>query len=668
MSNAASPLENVTHPLPFDRYRAEDVEPVTDALLADAQAKKSALAATTELSWATTLGALEAMTERLDDALGIVSHLESVATTDALRKAYNEIQPRISAFYSSIALDPGLYRVLRAYAATDEAKALDPLRKRLLDKTLADFRRAGAELDEAGKERLAAIDVELAEITLKYSQNVLDATNAFELVVEDEARVAGLPPSAKQAARESAERAGKPGFRFTLQAPSYVPAISHLDDRALREQLYRGFITRATVAPWDNRPIVRRVLALRREKARLLGFANFADLVLEDRMAKRGADARAFIQRLHARTTAAFAAENAALAEFAGQEQLAPWDVPYWAEKQRKALYDLDDEALKPYFPLEAALGGAFTIAERLYGVRIEAAPDLPTWNKAVRPYRLTEGGRELAAFYVDAFPREDKRGGAWMHGLLTAHARRPHAVEALVLNATPPTADAPALLDHREVETLFHELGHLLHHALSEVPLRSLAGTSVAWDFVELPSQIMENWCWEPEALALFARHHATNDPLPASLLDRMRRARNFRSANFMMRQLGFAEVDLALHIDYDPASDVDPFAFARPIQEAHSPVPLLPEHGLLASFDHLFGGAVGYAAGYYSYKWAEALDADAFGRFKDEGILSAKTGAAFRKEILARGDAADPAELFRNFRGRDLDPEALLVRSGLA
>ncbi len=665
----SGPLLDLAHPLPFDRVRVEEVEPAITALLADAASKQAVIASTERRDWDGTLGALEAMTERLDDAMSVVSHLESVATTDALREVYNRLQPKVSAFYSGIALDAGLYRVLRAFAETEEARALDPLRARLLKKTLADFRRAGAELDAAGKARLAAIDVELSEITLKYSQNVLDATNAYELIVEDEARLDGLPPSAKDAARESAVRAGKIGLRFTLQAPSYIPAITNLRDRTLREQLYRAFGARGMAAPWDNRPHVARILTLRREKARLLGFRDFADLVLEDRMAHRGDEARAFLKRLRSRTVPFFERENAELAEFArtrGQtEPLAVWDVPYWAEQHKKALYSVDDEALRPYFPLEAVLSGAFAIAERLYGIRIESAPSLPVWNETIRPFRVMQDDRELSAFYVDAFPREDKRGGAWMHGILTSHAARKHAVEALVLNATPPTADAPALLDHREVETLFHELGHLLHHALSEVPLRSLSGTSVAWDFVELPSQIMENWCWEPEALALFARHYQTNEPLPTVLLERMRSARNHRSGNLMMRQLGFADVDLALHIDFDPAGD--PFAFARPLQQAYASAPLPEDHGSLAAFDHLFGSPVGYAAGYYSYKWAEALDADAFGRFHEEGLLSREVGLAFRKEILARGDSEDPALLFRNFRGRDPDPEALLARSGL-
>ncbi len=664
-----NPLVSLPLPLPFDRVRPEHVVPATDALLEDAAAKLQAIVEQGGRSWDQTLGALDAMTERLDEAVGLAGHLESVATEPALRDAYVAIQPKVSAFYSSIPLSSGLWSALRAYASTDEARALDGARKRFLDKTLADFRRHGAELDEAGKKRLSEIDVALSELTLKFSQNVLDSTNDFELVVDDEARLSGLPRSAIDAARESAERAGKKGWRFTLQAPSYVPALTYLDDAQIREQLYRAYNTRATKGAWDNRPLVRRILELRREKARLLGYATFADLVLEDRMAKKGESARAFVATLREKTEDAFRRENEDLAKFAGVTELAPWDVAYWAEKQRRALYDFDDEALRPYFSLERVLEGLFEVANRLYGVRVERFEGAPVWHETVRAYRIVdEGGRAIASFYVDVFPRETKRDGAWMHGLVTAWERRPLAVEVLAANVTPPIGERPALLNHREVETMFHEFGHLLHHALSRVPIRSLAGTNVAWDFVELPSQIMENWCWEREALDLFARHWQTNETIPDDLLAKLRRARTFRAANQMMRQLGFAELDLALHCDLDPSDEsVDPIAQARAILERHSSTRLPEDHAMVAAFTHLFGSPVGYAAGYYSYKWAEVLDADAFATFKEQGIFSRDVGDRFRSAILAQGDGDDPAELFRRFAGREPRLEPLLERSGL-
>jgi oligopeptidase A len=673
MTDAPNPLLALDHPLPFDQIRPEHVVPGVRALLRRARERLDAIAAAPP-SLQGTLEALDTMTEPLDDAMAVVSHLESVATTPELRAAYNEVQPEVSAFYSGIPLSEPLWGALRAFAATDEARQLQGERRRFLDKTVADFRRQGAELDAAGKEEIAAIDVELGKLTLKYAQNVLDATAAFELLVEDEARLAGLPPSALAAARQSAEQAGKPGHRFTLQGPSYLAAMMYLDDGAIREQLYRAFNTRATRGEHDNRPVLRRILELRRRKARRLGYRDFADLVLEDRMARSGDRARRFVADLRARTEPAFEREKQELLAFrrqiegAGAPPLAPWDVSYYAEKQRRALYDLDEEELRPYFPADRVIEGLFAVARRLYGISVVPWEGAPTWHPSVSAFELRdEGGRSVAHFYADIYPRASKRDGAWMHGLRNGYGANPRSVAVFAGNLTPPLGDRPALLTHREVETLFHEFGHLLHHALSRVELRSLAGTNVAWDFVELPSQILENWCWEREALDLFARHVDTGEALPEALLARMRRARTFRAASAQMRQLGFAEVDLALHMDFDPTSAEDPVALGRAILERHSPTALPAEYAMLASFSHLFASPVGYAAGYYSYKWAEVLDADAFALFQSAGIFDRAVGERFRREILERGDSDEPGELFRRFRGRDPEQEPLLRRLGL-
>jgi oligopeptidase A len=625
-------------------------------------------------TWENTMGALDTLTEPLDEGMGLVSHLESVATEPALREAYSAVQPEVSAFYSSIALSERLWNALKAFAATDEAKALTGPRKRYLEKTLADFRRAGADLPPEGKKRLEAIDVELAEVTLKFSQNTLDSTGAFELLIDDPVKLAGLPKSAVDAARQSAEKAGKQGFRFSLQAPSYIPVMTYLEDRSIRETLYRAYNTRATSGDRDNRPLVRRILQLRREKAKLLGYPHFADLVLEDRMAKSGEAARKFVANLRDKTETFFRKENDDLLAFrrelegANAPPLMPWDVSFYAEKLRRSRYDLDEEELRPYFVADRVLDGLFQIASRLYGIRIVSDPSAPVWHESVRAHSIVDDdGTPLGGFYVDLYPRTTKRDGAWMHGLLTGYGSRPAALEVVVANVTPPVGNRPALLTHAEVETLFHEFGHMLHHALSRVELRSLAGTNVAWDFVELPSQIMENWAWEREALDLFARHVDSGETLPDALLEKMTRAKAFRAANQQMRQLGFAEVDLALHIDLDPTGKEDPLDVGRAILQRYSAVPLPDEHAMLASFGHLFGDSVGYAAGYYSYKWAEVLEADAFGRFKEEGIFRREVGARFRDAILSRGDSDDPAELFRQFRGRDPRLEPLLERFGL-
>ncbi len=667
--------------VPFDRVRAEHVRPAIRSLLADARAAVRAIATTTEpLTYASTLGALDDATEALGRAMGVVSHLEGVATEPALRDAYNDVRPEVSAFYSGIALDAELYATLRRYAETEHARALDPVRRRHLDKTLADFRRHGAELDAAGKAALEAIDVELSKITTRFSQNVLDSTNAFELVIEDEARLAGLPPSAIAAARASAEEKGKAGYRFTLQAPSVMAVLTYLDDREVREQIWRAYNRRATEGEHDNTAHLRRILQLRRDKARLLGYADFSDLVLEDRMAKRGAAAAKFIADLDARTRAAFERETAELDAFRraalgpDAPPMAAWDTAYWAEKQRQALYDFDEEALRPYFAADRVVGGLFTLAEKLYGVTVEPWPEASTWHPSVRTFQMRdpERGELLGAFHIDLHPRETKRGGAWMGGVITGGPREgggfdPH-LGFFCANASPPVGGAPALLTHAEVETLFHEFGHLLHHLLSRVSVRSLAGTSVAWDFVELPSQIMENWCWEREALDLFARHHESGETIPGALLDRMRRARTYRAASAQMRQLGFASMDLALHRDLTPDDETDVVRYAADILARYAATPLPEGYAMVAGFTHLFAHPVGYAAAYYSYKWAEVLDADAFSRWKREGLLSREVGRAFRDRVLARGDSADAMELFVAFMGREPRLDALLERSGLA
>jgi oligopeptidase A len=664
--------------IPFNRIRAEHVEPGIRKLLEDARARVAALAnGNPAPSFSNTMAPLDDLTEPLDCAMGVVKHLESVATYPELRAAHNVVEPEVSEFHSGIPLNEGLWNALKRYAETDEARRLEGTRRRFLKKSLDEFRRHGAELDAAGKKRLAEIDVELSTVTTKFSEHVLDSTNAFELVITDEAELAGLPETAREAARESAERKNLPGWRFTLQAPSYVPLMTYLDSAAIRERVYRAFVTRSIEGEFDNRPLVSRILELRRQRAELLGYANFADLVLEDRMAHSGAHALEFLTGLRERTEAHFRRENAELAEFRRKLEgpaapdPAAWDVAYYAEKLRRSVYDFDEEALRPYFPLERVVSGMFEIVSRLYGIRVEEQQGVPVWDPEVRYYTIRDhDGTLLGAFYADWYPRENKRGGAWMDGFITGRyapeARQPH-LGTICGNLTPPSGGKPALLTHRDVETIFHEFGHLLHHCLSRVEVRSLAGTNVAWDFVELPSQIMENWCWEREALDLFARHYQTCEPIPEDLFAKLKRARTFRSANAQMRQLGFGFVDLLLHTRYRPETDGDPIAYSRNLIAQFSPAPLPPENAMIASFTHLFGNPVGYGAGYYSYKWAEVLDADAFTRFRSNGIFSAEAGREFREKILSRGDSEDPAVLYRAFMGRDPDPDALLERAGL-
>lgn len=669
-----NPLLEPILPIPFDAIQAEHVEPAIHDLLKRMEQRIEQIGSeTTPHTYANVILALDRATEPLDYAMALVRHLEAVRTTPAFRAAHNNVQGPVSAFYSSIPLNENLWSAVKAVNSTTDTAQLAGVHKRFLEKTVAGFRRAGADLDAEGKKKLEAIEVALAEATTKFSENVLDATNAYELHVTDEAKLAGLPESAQLAARESARRKGKDGWRFTLQAPSYIAAMTYLDDRAIRRELWEASNARGANAPYDNRQLLAEILRLRREKAHLLGYADFADLVLEDRMAHKGAKALEFLEDLRQKTEAAFGRENESLEEFGrgiGYEEMHPWDVAYLAEKQRAALYDFDEEELRPYFQLENVVGGMFEIFSRLLGVKVIEQPEIQGWDPAVKYYRVEDaaGGLFLGGFYTDWFPRENKRGGAWMDSLVTGNPdeREPH-LGLICGNLTPPVGDTPSLLTHREVETIFHEFGHLLHHVLSRVPVRSLCGTNVPWDFVELPSQIMENWCMERGALDLFARHYKTGEPVPEELFEKMKRARNFRSANAQMRQLGFGIVDLMLHREYREHEDGDAMKYSRDILARFAPAPLPEQYGMIASFTHLFGNPVGYGAGYYSYKWAEVLDADAFTRFKKEGIFEASAGLAYRREILEKGDSDDPAQLYRNFMGRDPDANALLERSGL-
>ncbi len=675
-ANHANPLLEIRYQIPFRAVRAEHIKPAVLALLREAQAGVDAIAAKPALpTYANTLASLEEATEKLEFAMGIVGHLESVVTEPALREAYNAVQPPVAEFTSAIPMNAALYARIRAFAETEEAKRLSPTKARFLKKTLDDFRRHGAELDATGKKRLAEINVALATITTEFAQHVLDHIKEFEWVATEKSALAGLPPSAVAAARQNAEGKGLEGWRFTLQQPSLLAVMTYLDDATVRERFYRAQTQLGVPEPYGNFTLLEQIVALRSEKAKLLGYPNFADLVLDDRMAHTGARAMEFLSELEERSRAAFERETSALQAFRDAREgerskpLAPWDIAYYAEKLRQSEFDFDEEALRPYFPMPQVLDGMFGLVERLYGIHVARSENEEVWDPAVQFYEIHDSdGTLLGSFYTDWFPRENKRGGAWMNHFLTGgpvpDGFRPH-LGLMCGNMTPPIGEQPALLTHREVETVFHEFGHLLHHCLSKVEVRSLAGTSVAWDFVELPSQIMENWCWERESLDLFARHFETGEPIPGDLFEKMRRARTFRAATFQMRQLGFGTVDLLLHTGAERSGSIR--EWARQQMERYSPAPLPEEFGMLASFLHLFSDPVGYAAGYYSYKWAEVLDADAFRRFREAGVFSREVGQQFRSWILERGNSEDPAVLFRNFMGREPDLSALLERQGL-
>jgi oligopeptidase A len=668
--------------------RPKLVETSIDAAIASAEA---ALAAIEDLAakptFENTFLALDEATDGLNRAWGRVTHLQAVADTPELREAHNKALAKVSVFYARIPLRAALWAKLNAFASQPEAGRLSPVCARFVAETVAEFHEAGADLPPEGRARLEAIQSELAQLTQKFSENVLDSMNAWQLIVEDEARLAGLPARAKLQAQASAASkglgsAGKPSWRFTLHQPSQEPFMIYLEDDALRAEMWRGSASVGATVPYDNTAIITRVLELRTERARLLGKDHFADLILARRMAKSGAAALKFITDLGTRCAPAFERECRELEEFKAQEtgkpagRLAPWEIAYWSERLRRAQYDFDDEALRPYFPMDRVLSGLFELVRRVFGVRVVARPrgEVETWHAEVGFHDVfDQAGRHLGSFYSDWHPRESKRGGAWMGGLITGGprpdgSRKPH-LGLMCGNLTPPSPGQPALLAHREVETIFHEYGHLIHFMLGEAEIKSLSSNNVAWDFVELPSQIMENWTWEREALDLFARHFETGEPIPEALFAKMAAARNFRSAAATTRQVAQAEMDLILHVrpgDFNGVADVEPplhAAIAARLVPTEPPAPTI-----IKRFTHVFGNPVGYAAGYYSYKWAEVLDADAFTRFRREGIFSERVGREFVETILSKGNTADAAQLFRDFMGRDPDLGALLARAGLA
>ncbi|HEY4990426.1 MAG TPA: M3 family metallopeptidase [Opitutaceae bacterium] len=672
----------------WSALRPELVEASMDAAIERAEAALREIEnATASLTFEGTFLALDEATDALNRAWSRVTHLQSVADSPQLREAHNRSLPKVSAFLASIPLRPALWARLRGYSDTTAARSLTGVRARFMGETLAEFREAGADLPADGRARLEALQSELAQLTQRYSDNVLDATNAWQFIVDDESRLEGLPAHAKAHARADAVAKGagtpeRPAWRFTLHMPSLEPLMTYLDDEALRSEVWRAATSVGSVAPQDNAPLISRILALRAEKAQLLGREHFADLVLGRRMAKSGKRALEFIEDLHRRCAEPFARESRELEESKSRETglpaglLPPWEIGYRAERLRRASYDFDEEELRPYFPMDRVMAGLFQLSGRIFGIRVTERPrgEVETWHPDVLYYDVHDArGVHVGSFYADWHPRESKRGGAWMNYLITGGpqpdgTRKPH-LGLICGNMTPPAPGRAALLSHHEVETIFHEFGHLVHHLFGEVEIKSLNGTNVAWDFVELPSQMMENWCWEREGLDMFARHFETGAPIPEDLYRKMTAARNFRSASATMRQVGFSKMDLILHMraaEFATASDLEPRLRAT-IADCLVPTEP-PSPTIVRRFTHIFSDPVGYAAGYYSYKWAEVLDADAFTRFRREGIFNERVGREFVERILSRGNSADPADLFRDFMGRDPDLGALLARSGLA
>jgi oligopeptidase A len=674
----------------WESLTPDHIEPDIDTALETSNKNLDAIRQLDDVAvtYLNTFAALEIATEDLDRVWGRINHLDSVVNSDDLRAGLNAVLPRVTSFYSSIPLDDKIWKKLKVFVDSPAAANLDPTRKRFVEETCADFIQSGADLLNDKKNRIAEIQSRLSEATQKYSENVLDSTNAWELIVDDKSRLAGLPSSAVAAAAEDAKAKGHDGkWLFTLQQPSMMPVMQHAENASLRKDVWEASCTVGYGGEYDNTNLIWEILKLRQEKAELLGFANFADLTLERRMAGSGTTAQNFTSDLHNKIVDQFNNDSHELQAWKADQTsgdavpLEPWEISYWAEKRRKAEYDFDDEELRPYFPLKSVMDGMFGIVSKIFGVRIEEKDttenggDVQTWHPECRFYDLFDSTTDemLGSFYADWHPRQSKRGGAWMNSFETGMPadgktpREPH-LGLMVGNMTKPIGDKPALMTHYEVETIFHEFGHLLHHLLGNVTVKSLSGTNVPWDFVELPSQIMENFCWDRESLDLFACHHETGELIPEELYEKMIAARNYMSATAYMRQLAHGKLDLDLHIEPAKYINRDLDECDREILEGYK-TPLASEGPSMARrFNHLFSSPTGYAAGYYSYMWAEVLDADAFTRFQKEGILNAETGADFREHILSKGNSAPPDELYRNFMGRDPELGALLVRAGLA
>ena len=669
MSTPDNPLLEGGFPVPFDRIEAGDVAPAVGEVLRRAEERIEALGAGSGGSWDDVIGELDALSEDVSRTWAPISHLHNVDATPALREAYAATLTEITRFSSRLHHHEGLFRRLRDFAASPRGRALGGLRRRHLDRALRDFRRAGAQLAPEDKQSLEALRIELSELGRRFEANLLEETAAYGKLVTREELLAGMPETALERAAQLAADRGDEGWLLTLDMPAVQAVLQHADDRALRREIHTAFLDRCTAGARDNRALVVRILRLRRRLAQLLGYDDFPGYRLETLMAGSGDRVRGFLDELIDGTRPYHRRDTEELEEHArgsGLGALEPWDVSWLMEKMRRERFDIDDERLRPWFPLDEVQSGLFEIARRLFGLTVERVDNPAVWHGDVGFFEVRdERGLHLGSFYTDWFPRDTKRQGAWMDSLVSGGPTRdggfdPH-LAFIGGNFSPPTASRPALLTHREVCTLFHEFGHLLHHTCSRVEIPGRGGVNVAWDWVEVPSQIMENWCWQRRALDLFARHFETGEALPARLLDRLLAARRFMGGWLQMRQLSFADLDLGLHRDYAEAEPVMDYAARR--LRRFVPSDRFVERHILPSFAHLFGG--GYASAYYSYLWSETLEADAFSRFEAEGVFNDRTGRDLLECVLSQGDRRDPEELFRDFMGRDPDPGALIRRN---
>lgn len=664
---------------PFSRIKASDVEPAVDELLARNRQKIAELTANDGArDWDTLVAVLDELNDELGQAWSPVSHLNGVMNSPEIREAYNAALPKLSQYWTEMGQNAALYKAFKELKESAEFAKLSQPQQTVIEHTLRDFRLSGIALPAEKQQRFAELKQQLSKLTTQYSENVLDATQGWIKHVTDETQLAGLPEHVIAGAREAAESRELDGWVFTLDFPPYFGVMTYAEDRALREEMYQAFCTRAsdqgpTAGQWDNSAIMDEILALRYELAQLLGFANYAEYSLATKMAQSPDQVTEFLRDLAQRSRPKAEQELAELKAFAketdGLEDLQSWDLSYYGEKLKQARYEISQQELRPYFPLPTVLNGLFDIAGGLFNFSVEEVQEFDSWHKDVRLFKLVRDGEAIAYCYLDPFARAGKRGGAWMDECrvrrLLPDGTLQLPVAYLVCNFTPATGDQPALLTHNEVTTLFHEFGHGLQHMLTRMQEADVSGINgVAWDAVELPSQFMENWCWEPESLAKMSGHFETGEKLPKALLDKLLAAKHFQSGMMMLRQIEFALFDFELHQHYQPGKTNIQQVLDSVRKEVAVTIP--PEwnrfqHG----FSHIFAG--GYAAGYYSYKWAEVLSADAFSRFEEEGLDNPAVGQSYRETILEQGGSREAMDVFVDFRGREPKVDALLRHSGI-
>ena len=673
-------LEENTLP-PFHLVKPEHVESAIDQLLAEARGKTDKLLdASDQYSWDNLIEPLENIDDRLNKAWSPVSHMNSVVNSDQLRDAYNACLPKLSEYATEMGQNKRLFNAYRVITESESFKDLDVGQQKTIDNALRDFRLSGIDLNETDRQRFKEISQELSRLTSKFEENVLDATNAWSKLIEDKEVLAGLPETALGLAQQTAEQNGKTGWMINLEFPSYMAVMTYADNRELRREVYTAFATRASdqgpnAGEFDNSTIMVEILSLRHEKAKLLNFANYAELSLATKMAETPEQVVNFIEDLAEKSKNQAQKDLDDLRHFAQSEyrldDLEAWDFSYFSEKMRQHYYQLSQEEVKSYFPITRVLPGLFAVVEKLYGLTFTEIDDFDSWHDDVRFFQIFDRDRQLRGkFFIDLYARPKKRGGAWMDDCVSRKKTDNHIqtpVAYLTCNFTPPTGDDPALLTHDEVITLFHEFGHGLHHMLTRVDHLPVSGINgVQWDAVELPSQFMENWCWEQQALKLISGHYQTGVVLPDALFKKMLTARNFQSGMLMVRQLEFSLFDFLIHQQYDPEQGDRIYEILNQVRQQVAVVKPPPFNRFAHSFSHIFAG--GYAAGYYSYKWAEVLSSDAYSLFEENGIFDQATGNAFLSNILEQGGSRDAMELFKAFRGREPKIDALLRHNGIA